>query len=72
MTVLAQKLVELGWYPTVAIADVAITAGEVYRDANNEIRYGRGAGIVANVAEATAATVASLPLKHDHDGRNNH
>jgi hypothetical protein len=61
MTALAEQLTALGYYNTTTIADLAITAGQVYRDSNGYVRCaGSTTAVVANVA--AESQVAALTL----------
>jgi hypothetical protein len=61
MTALADQLAAQGKYPSAAVADLAITAGQVRRDANGQIRCaGSTTAVVANVS--AESQVAALTL----------
>jgi hypothetical protein len=61
MTALAEQLTALGYYNTTAIADLAITAGQVYRDSNGYVRCaGSNNQVQADVA--STGQVAGLTL----------
>lgn len=63
MTALADQLAALGKYPSPAIADLAITAGQVVRDGNGQVRCaGSSNAIVADVAaNGQVAALTALP-----------
>lgn len=61
MTALAEQLTALGKYPTTAIADLAITAGQVQRDANGQIRCA-GCTTALQADIASNGQVAALTL----------
>lgn len=64
MTALADQLAADGYFMTTAIADLAITAGQVHRDGNSQVRVaGRSAAIVADQLSGAATQVAALPLR---------
>ena len=63
MTALAEQLAALGIYNSVALADVCITSGEVYRDSNSQIRCsGHDVAIMADYKTGSATQVAALTL----------
>ena len=56
MTALAEQLAALGKYPTTAIADLAITAGQVQKDSNGQVRCaGCSTAVQADVASTAGA-----------------
>lgn len=61
MTALADQLVANGRFANVTIADAAITAGQVFRDSNGQIRC---AGVATPIVADVAATsqVAALTV----------
>lgn len=63
MTALGEQLAALGKFTTVAIADAAITAGQVVVDDNNQVRCaGSVTAIVADVRSAgQLASMTKLP-----------
>lgn len=61
MTALADQLAALGKYPSATVADLAITAGQVVRDANGQVRCaGSPTPVQADVP--AASQVAALTL----------
>jgi hypothetical protein len=50
VTALARKCVAVGWFNNETLADAAITAGDVYKDANGDIRCTGKAGTISHGA----------------------
>ncbi len=64
MTALAEQLSADGYFMTTAIADSAITAGQVYRDGNSQVRVcGHSSAVVAGVLSGASSQVAGLNLR---------
>ena len=64
MTALAEQLAADGYFPSTAVADSAITAGQVYKDGNNQVRVlGAGCAVVARSYDAESQ-VASLTQRN--------
>lgn len=61
MTALAEQLTALGYYGSTAIADLAITAGQVYRGSNGGVHCA-GSCTVVQADIRSAAQVAGLTL----------
>lgn len=63
MTALGEQLAASGYFPSTTVADLAITAGQVVRDSNGQIRVtGSSTPIEANVqTKATRDTLTLLP-----------
>lgn len=76
MTALAEQLAAQGKYPSATIADLAITAGQVVRDANGQIRCaGCSTAIQADIASnGQVAALTLLPggtaISHKGSGNN--
>jgi hypothetical protein len=63
MTALGEQLAASGYFPNTTTADLAITAGQVVRDSNGQIRVaGSSTAIEANVqTKGTRDTLTLLP-----------
>ena len=61
MTALAEQLVANGRFPSVAVADAAITAGQVFRDANGQVRCA-GVATPIQADQPSSAQVPGLTL----------
>lgn len=64
MTALGKKCAEVGWYPSETVADAAITAGDVYKDANGDIRANGRSGKITEGAITRTQVDASSLTKH--------
>lgn len=62
MTALGDQLAALGKFPSTAIADLAITAGQVVRDSNGQVRCA-GSSTAIQPNPETVSTVNSLTLQ---------
>jgi len=61
MTALGEQLAALGKYPSATVADLAITAGQVVRDANGQVRCS-GTPTAIQADAASASQVSGLTL----------
>jgi hypothetical protein len=60
VTALARKCAEIGWFHSETVADAAITAGDVYKDANGDIRCNGKAGVITHGALVRTQPDASV------------
>jgi hypothetical protein len=60
VTALGRKCVAVGWFNNETLADAAITAGDVYKDANNEVRCAGRAGTISHGALVRVQPDASV------------
>lgn len=75
MTALADQLTAIGEFATAAIADLAITAGQVYKDGNGQVRCaGSPRAIVADIASTSQVSSLTATVggegKHKGSGNN--
>jgi hypothetical protein len=74
MTALADQITGLGYYPSSVIADLAITAGQVYKDGNSQIRVAGSATAIQPAVDAAgqvaALTVVQTAPGHKGSGNN--
>jgi hypothetical protein len=61
VTALAEQLVAGGRFPSVTVADAAITAGQVFRDANGQVRCA-GSATPIQADQPSVAQVPALTL----------
>lgn len=66
MTALADQLCAYGIFPNPTVADAAITAGQVYKDGNGQVRVaGCRRAVVADITAASQVTsLTSEPGGH--------
>jgi hypothetical protein len=61
MTALAEQLTANGIFPSVTVADLAISAGQAYRDGNGQVRCA-GSPVAVQADVRAASQVAGLVL----------